>query len=85
MDIEKVIENLSRYLLKTVEFLEGYMSLVNWAYVGFTLFGILFIWMVIDSMLGSQISPMFLVAILVFLLIFFLFAMTMSDSLKSTI
>ncbi len=81
MNYEEIWKSLSDSGLKLVKTMESYLEVVNWAYVGFAIFGMLFLWMVFDSMMGSQMSPMLIICILAFIGIFFMFAMSMSKSL----
>jgi apolipoprotein N-acyltransferase len=81
MNLNEFSDTALRLISTLVEKLENQIQFVNWGYVGFGIFGILFIWMVIDSVMGSQLSPLFVFVVMVFLLLFYLATRMVGDML----
>jgi hypothetical protein len=81
MDFSDIWKTVSKNALRLTQQLEAYIELINWAYVGFSVFGVLFVWMVIDSVIGTQISPLFLLAVGMFFVLFYLFTKMIGEML----
>jgi len=56
--------------LEIFEYLEEFIKPFNWFYIGAGIFIFLLAWYIMDSLTGSQVSPMFLIVVFAFILIF---------------
>jgi apolipoprotein N-acyltransferase len=72
MDLNEFSDTALKLFYSVFEKLENQVQLINWGYVGAGVFVILFIWMVIDSLIGSQLSPVMIFAVIAFLFLFYL-------------
>lgn len=81
MNYQEIWQVLVRNTLRFVEYAEIQAQYINWAYVAIFIFMLLFIWMVVDSLIGTQLSPVFLFVVGIFFVLFYYFVNLMGSQL----